>query len=343
MKMKTALLCGLAGGLLVSASASADVGAFYKDKTINLIISTGVGGGYDTTARVVARYMPKYLPGSPNIIPRNMPGAGNMLAANHMYNVAASDGTTIGTLAQAVFTLQPLQAPGVKFDASKFFYLGSASVDNSTIYAWHTAGVKSINDVFQKELLLGATGVGSGSTVYPIVMNNLLGTKFKIVAGYKTSQEIDLAMERGEVQGRAGNNFQSLKANRPEWIPEKKVVFLAQIGLERDSDFPDVPLLTELAKTEEQRQIFKMFSIPVAIGRPFLTTPNVPQDRANALRNAFERVMSDPDFLSESSKANLDIKPTSGIELTRIVLDLINTPPDIVAKAKIAGDDTGLK
>jgi len=343
MKIKTALLCGLASGLFVSASASADVGAFYKDKTINLIISTGVGGGYDTTARVVGRYLPKYLPGNPTIIPRNMPGAGNMLATNHLYNVAPTDGTTIATLAQAVFMLQPLQAPGVKFDASKFFYLGSASVDNSTIYAWHTAGMKSINDVFEKELLLGATGVGSGSTVYPIVMNNLLGTKFKIVAGYKTSQEIDLAMERGEVQGRAGNNFQSLKANRPEWIQEKKVVFLAQIGLERDSDFPDVPLLTELAKNEEQRQIFKMYSIPVAIGRPFLTTPNVPQDRANALRHAFERVMSDPDFLSESSKANLDIKPTSGSDLTRIVLDLINTPPDIVAKAKIAGDDKGLK
>ena len=333
----------LASWLAAPQLAAADVAEFYKDKTVSLIISTGSGGGYDTTARFVARHLPKYLPGAPTIVAKNMPGAGNVLAANYMYNIAPRDGTNIATLAQAVFLLQPLDGQGVKFDAGKFYYLGSASVDNSTIYAWHTAGVTSIDDVLKKELLLGATGVGSGSTVYPLIMNNLLGTKFKIIAGYKTSQEVDLAMSRGEVEGRAGNNFQSLNANRPDWIAEKKVIFLTQVGLERDSDYPDVPLLTELAKNEEQRRIFMMFSAPVAIGRPFLTTPDVPQERAEALRSAFESVMKDPVFIAEGKKASLDIKPTSGARLAEIVADLINTPPDIVARAKAVSDESSLQ
>ena len=281
-------------------------------------------------------------PGAPTIVPKNMPGAGNVLAANYMYNVAPRDGLTIATFAQAVFLLQPLEGQGVKFDASKFYYLGSASVDNSTVYAWHTAGVKTIEDLYKKEVLLGATGVGSGTTVYPVLMNNLLGTKFKIVAGYKTSPEVDLAMSRGEVEGRAGNNFQSLKANHPDWLTEKKIVFLVQIGLERDSEYPDVPLLTELAKNEEQRKIFSMYSAPVAIGRPFLTTPGVPPDRAQALRDAFAAVMADPNFIAEGNKASLDIKPVSGERLAKIVDDLINTPADVVAKAKVVGDDSNL-
>lgn len=325
-----------------SAASAADVGDFYKDKTISLIISTGSGGGYDTTARSVARHMPKHLPGSPTIVPRNMPGAGNVIAANHMYNVAPRDGLTIATLAQAVFLLQPLKKSGIKFDASKFYYLGSSTVDNSTIYAWHTAGVKSIEDVFEKELLLGATGVGSGTTVYPVLINNLLGTKFKLVAGYKDTRAVDLAMARGEVQGRAGNNFQSLKANHPDWVAEKKVVILLQIGLDRDPDYPDVPLLTELAKNEEQRQIFTMYSAPVAIGRPFLTTPDVPPERAQALRDAFAATMADPEFLAEGERLKLDVRPISGARLTEIVAELINTPPEIVEKAKVAGDDSRL-
>jgi tripartite-type tricarboxylate transporter receptor subunit TctC len=309
---------------------------FYKDKTISLIISTGVGGGYDTTARALARYMPRHLPGSPIIVPKNMPGAGNVLAANYMANVAPKDGTSIAVIAQAAFLLQPLGEPGVKFDAKAFYYLGSASVDNSTIYTWHTTGVKKIEDVYQKELIVGATGVGSGTTVYPILMNNLLGTKFKIVAGYQASRDVDLAMARGEVGGRAGNNFQSVKANHPDWIRDKELIFITQIGLKRDPEFPDVPLLTELARNDEQRSIFKMFSVPVAIGRPFLTTPGVPPERAAALRKAFEDTMKDPAFLAEGKKSALDISPESGEALTEIVRDLIDTPPDIVAKAKQA-------
>jgi tripartite-type tricarboxylate transporter receptor subunit TctC len=342
--MRRTVISFLAAATIASSApiAKANTGDFYKDKTVSLIISTGSGGGYDTTARIVARYLPKYLPGAPSIVPKNMPGAGNVLAANYMYNLAPRDGLTLATLAQTVFLLQPLGGQGVKFDASKFYYLGSASVDNSTIYVWHTAGIRSIEDATQKEVLFGATGVGSGSTVYPLLMNNLLGTKIRIIAGYKTSQDIDLAMERGEVQGRAGNNFQSLKANRSDWLTGKKLVFMAQVGLQRDSEYPDLPLLTEFARTEEQRQIIAMFSAPIAIGRPFLTTPDVPADRASALRDAFAKVMADPDFIAEAQKASLDIKPVSGERLTKIVDDLIATPPAVVARAKAVSDESAI-
>lgn len=329
-------------GTMTTGVTAEDIGDFYKDKTISMIISTGAGGGYDTTARLVARHMPKYLRGSPTIVPRNMPGGGNVIAANYVYNVAPRDGLTIATLSQTVFVLQPLNRQGVKFDATKFYYLGSATVDNSTIYAWHTAGIKTIDDVFKSELMLGATGVGSGTTVYPVLMNNLFGTKFKIITGYRTSSEVDLAMSRGEVQGRAGNNFQSLKANHPDWLAEKKVLVLLQIGLERDPEFPTVPLLTELAKTEEQRQILTMYSAPIAIGRPFLTTPDVSLERAQALRAAFAATMADPAFIEEGKRLKVDVKPTSGARLTDIISDLINTPPDVVTKAKVAGDDSPL-
>ncbi len=323
--------------MLGCASALADaVADFYKDKTVTLIVSTGVGGGYDVTARAVARYLPKYIPGNPTVVLKNMPGAGNLLATNFMNDVAARDGTFIATIAQATFLLQPLGDPGVRFDARSFNYLGSASADNSSIYAWHTTGIKTIADVYQKELLVGATGVGSGTTVYPIIMNNLLGTKFKIVAGYRTSREVDLAMARGEVGGRAGNNFQSLKSSHPDWVRDGKVVFLMQIGFERNREFPHVPLLVELAKNDMQRQIFKMFSAPIAIGRPFLTTPGVPPERVAALRKGFEDVMKDPQFLAEGIKLDLDINPTPGWQLTNIVSDLINTAPEVVAEAKKA-------
>lgn len=333
-------LCLVACAVLAAEPLCAQpVADFYRDKTVNLIVSTGAGGGYDATARAVARYLPKYIPGNPAVVVKNMPGAGNVLAANFLFNLAARDGTFVGTIGQAAFLLQPLGDPGVKFDAKQFYYLGSASADNSTIYAWHATGIRSIADVYQRELLLGATGVGSGTAVYPIVMNNLLGTKFKVVAGYRTSLEVDLAMARGEVGGRAGNNFQSLKKSHPDWVRDGKVVFLNQVGLERNREFADVPLLTELAKTDVQRQVFAMLSAPVAIGRPFLTTPGVPAERAAALRKAFDEVMRDPQFLAEGLKLALDIDPTSGERLAKIVADLVDTPPDIVAQAKAAARD----
>lgn len=343
MRWNVPIKC-VAGGIaaLLAAPASADpVTEFYTGKSMSLVISTGVGGGYDRNGRLVARHITRYIPGNPSIVPKNMPGGGNVLAMNYMYNVAPKDGSAIATVAQPVFLLQPLGRKGVRFDARKFGYLGSSNVNNTTIYAWHTAGFSKIEEVFERELVLGATGVGSGTAVFPIMMNKLLGTKFKLVMGYHTAPDVDLAVARGEVQARAGNNFESVMSSRPDWIKEKKIVFLLQFGLERDKGWPDVPLLTDIAKTEEQRQVFKFYSSVIAIGRPFLTTPEVPADRLQALQKAFDETHRDPQFIKEAEKQKLGVNPTSGEMLLQIVTDLVNTPANIVDIAKTASGDDG--
>ncbi len=343
--MRTSLRIALIGGCLTATAAAPalaeSVADFYRGKSITMVISTGVGGGYDRNGRMIARHMIRYIPGNPSIVPKNMPGAGNVRAMNHMYNIAPKDGTAIATVAQPVFLLQPLGRKGIRFDARKFGYLGSSNVNNTTIYAWHTAGFTNIQQVFEKELILGATGAGSGTAVFPIMMNKLLGTKFKLVMGYHAAGDVDLAAARGEVQGRAGNNFESIMSSHPDWVRDKKIIFLLQFGLERDKGWPDVPLLTEIAKTDEQRQVFKFYSSVIAIGRPFLTTPDVPADRLKALQTAFDSAMKDPKLLAEAKRQKLGINPTSGAKLLEIVTDLVNTPANIVAIAKTASGDDG--
>jgi len=343
--MTTIVRLALASVCLAAAAdlpARADpVAEFYKDKTVTMVISTGVGGGYDRNARLVARHLTRFIPGNPTIIPKNMPGAGNVLAMNFMYNVAPKDGSAIAAVAQPVFLLQPLGTKGVQFDARHFGYLGSSNVNNTTLYAWHTAGFSKIEEVFERELILGGTGAGSGTAVFPIMMNNLLGTKFKLVMGYNTAPDVDLAVARGEVQARAGNNFESVMSSNPDWIRDKKIVFLLQFGLERDPGWPDVPLLTEIAKTEEQREVFKFYSAVIAIGRPFFTTPNVPPERLRALQAAFDATHNDPKFLEESSKQKLGVRLTTGPQLHKIVEDLVNTPPHIVSIARSAAGEDG--
>lgn len=343
--MKALLRGAVVGGCFIcgtSLPAIADpVSEFYKDKTITLVISTGVGGGYDRNGRLVARHITRFIPGNPTIVPKNMPGAGNVVAMNHMYNVAPRDGSTIATVAQPVFLLQPLGTKGVQFDARKFGYIGSSNVNNTTIYAWHTTGFSKIEEVFERELILGATGAGSGTAVFPIMMNRLMGTKFKLVMGYHTAPDVDLAVSRGEVHGRAGNNFESVMTSNPDWIRDKKIVFLLQFGLERDADWPDVPLLTEIAKTPEQREVFKFYSSVIAIGRPFLAPPDLPAERLQALQKAFDATHEDPQFLAEAEKQKLGVRPTAGPKLHQIVNDLVNTPAHIVEIAKSASGDGG--
>jgi tripartite-type tricarboxylate transporter receptor subunit TctC len=326
----------LAGSLALSGPASAQAD-FYKGKTIELIISTGVGGGLDTNARMVARHLSKHIPGNPTIVAKNMPGAGHVRAANYIYNNAPKDGTTIGTLIAAFVMAQLLnRTDAIQFDAAKMQWLASTSASNSTVYVNSNTGVKTVEDAKKKPILMGGTGAGSYTTLYPIVMNHVLGTQFKIVSGYNSTAEIGLAMERGEVQGRAGNNFNSLKSENPELLRDNKIAIIAQVGLERDPEFKSVPLLIDFAKNEEERKILTLFSADVVIGRPFLTAPGVPAERVEILRKAFEALTKDPDFLKDSAQANLDVQLVEGARIQKIVEDLVNTPPDIVAKAKIA-------
>ena len=327
----------LSAMLLLAPAPAAAQADFYKGKTMDLVISTGVGGGLDANARVVARHLADHIPGNPTIVPRNMPGAGHIRAANYVFSQAPKDGTVIATFIPVFVMAQVLdRSKSIQFDPANFNWLASTSSSNTTVYVWHTSGVKSLTDATRREVLMGGTGTGSYTIIYPTVMNSLLGARFKLVTGYQSTAEIGLAMERGEVQGRAGNNFNSLKAENAELLKTGKIVLITQIGLERDPEFPDLPLMTDFAKSDEDRQVLKLFSTDVVIGRPFVTSPGVPTERVALLRKAFDEMMTDPAYLEDSKKAALDVTPVAGAKVQAIVADLVHTPAEIVAKAKLA-------
>ena len=328
---RRAVLSGIGAALCVSAVRAAP--APFQWKSLTIITSTGPGGTYDLLARLVARHMPKYLPGNPTAIVQNMPGGGNVVATNHMYNNALKDGTVIAVINDAIPLHQVIDGRGVRFDADKFNWLGSPGDRNSVTFAWHTSGIKTIEDVMRREVALGGTGVGSSIVIYPTAMNKVLGTKFKIVLGYRSSSEVFLAMERGEIGARSVG-LTSVLAEYPDWISEKKINFLVQLGAKRDPMLPDVPLLTELAKTEEQRQILSLISSPTLLGQPYLAPPNVPADRVATLRAAFASTMRDPAFIADISRISYGAVPLSGEEVARLVHQTVTTPPDIVAKAR---------
>jgi tripartite-type tricarboxylate transporter receptor subunit TctC len=313
----------------------------FAGKTITIIVSTGAGGSYSHIAQAFSRNMPRYLPGKPAIIVKNMPGAGNVLATNFLYNIAPKDGTTIGVINNSIPLHQVLDGKGVKYDATKFNWLGSTGTYNSVAYVWHTAGIKTFKDVTEKEVILGGTGVGSSIVIYPIVMNNLLGAKFKIILGYKGTLDIDVAMERGEVQARTGS-YTALRDEHPDWLKDKKVNLIAQIGSVRDKELKDVPLMTELAKTDEHRRIIQLISSPISLGRPFLAPPGVPEETVAVLRKAFQATMRDPQFLKETAKIDLDVDPISGQDVAKVVEETITAPPAILKAAKAAMDARGI-
>jgi tripartite-type tricarboxylate transporter receptor subunit TctC len=335
MMRRRSLLCLLAALLTApahAAPASAPADG-YKWKTLTLVTSTGPGGTYDLIARLVARHMPKYLPGNPTIIIQNMPGAGNVLATNFLYTNAPKDGTTIGVINDAIPLHQVIDGRGVRYDADKFNWLGSPGDRNSVTFVWHTAGVKTIEDIKTKEIVLGGTGVASSIVMFPTAMNKVLGTKFKIVMGYRSSAEVFLAMERGEVQARSVG-LTSVLSEYPEWISEKKIVFVVQMGAKRDPLLPDVPLVTELAKTDEERQILRLISSPVLLGQPYLAPPGVPADRVAALRQAFGATMKDKAFLADAEKISYSVNALSGDDIARIVHETMTATPAVIAKAK---------
>jgi tripartite-type tricarboxylate transporter receptor subunit TctC len=332
-----ALLLVLALGLAPERALAQDsIADFYKGKTVTIVSSGGVGGPIDLACRMVARFLPKHIPGNPTIVVRNMPGGGHVLMSNFMYTQAAKDGTYIGGVVNSIPTHQVIDGRGVRFDAGKFIWLGSTGFANLMTMAWHTTGVRSIKDVFERELLTGATGVGSGTYIYTNAMNEILGTKFKMVMGYKDSASVDLAIERGEVQARGGMTLTGVKQERPQWITEKKVVMLVQTGAQKEAEYPDVPLMHELGRNDEERQILQLISSPASLGRPFFLPPEVPADRVAALRKAFAATMKDPEYIAEGKRVRLDMNPLSAERVTQLVNATVNAPPAIVAKARAA-------
>ncbi len=330
-----ALTLGLlaAGSFVGSAHAQSAVETFYKGKILDLYIGFTSGGTYDTYSRLVAQFMGDHIPGKPKIVPKQMVGAGSRAAATHIFNIAPKDGTQLATADQALAMQQVLNDPGIQFDANKFIWIGNPIADNNTMAAWTASGVTSIDEAKKREFVVGANGI-TASAQYPQAMNVLLGTKFKIITGYPGGTDINLAMQRGEVAIRGQNSWSSWKSQHMDWIKAKEITILVQIGLTKDKELPEVPLLMDLATAPDDRAALKLLSAPTAIGRPIFTTPGVPQERVEALRAAFNATMKDPAFLAAAAKANMDLNPVSGEELQRIVAELFATPPSAVQRLK---------
>jgi tripartite-type tricarboxylate transporter receptor subunit TctC len=317
------------------AARAAGVEEFYRGRSIPLIIGYSAGSGYDLYARLLGRFIGKYIPGNPAVIPQNMPGAGSLKAAMYMHNVAAKDGSVIATIGRSA-PLEPLLGEA-QFDGRSFTWLGSIASNSSLCVSWHTSAIKTWQDALTKPFALAGEGSGSDPDNFARILKNLFGANVKLVTGYPGGTEMNLAIERGEVDGRCGWSWDSIKSTRPNWLRERKINLLAVFSLQKAADIPDeVPLIGELATSDEQRQILRLHLAGQALGRPFFTSPGVPPERKAALRAAFAATMQDRDFIAETNKLGLEVNPASGTEIDRLLADIYATPKPVIEKAKQA-------
>jgi len=335
-KLRGLLLAGVLVFGITPALAD-PVADFYKSKQIRFIIRTTPGGDYDQYSRLFARYLGKYIPGNPSIIPVNMPGGGGITAANYMAQVAPRDGTVVGIVSQGLAADQALgMSPQLKADLREFNWIANVVYSNQLLVVWHTSPTKTIEDAKRRVTTIGTTGAGSASVQYPAFYNNVIGTKFKIVFGYPGGQHIDLAMERGEVEGRGTNPYSGWMASKPTWIPQKLIIPLIQAGLEKEPALPDVPLITEQQVKPEDKPLLHFMAQASTVGRPLATTPGVPAERVAALRAAFFATVKDPEFIAAAAHENLEIKPQTGDKLQEIIFGLLNAPADVRERMKVA-------
>lgn len=329
-KRAAAALCGL---LLCGAQAQAQgVADFYRGKSVDLYIGYSAGGGYDVYARLVARHLGKHIPGNPTVVPRNMEGAGSLRLVNWLYNIGSKEGLAIGAVSRGAAFDPLFGSPGAQFDAEKLNWIGSANNEVSVCAAWTTSGVATFEDMLQKPLLMGGSGGAADTDQFVHVINGVLGAKMKLIAGYPGGNEINMAMERGEVQGRCGWSWSSVISTHPQWLRDKKVNILVQLSLTKHADLPNVPLIMDLARNDEDRRVFGLVFARNVMGRPFVAPPNVPPERIEALRKAFMATMKDKDLLAEAEKTALEVNPVPGDEIQKIVIDAYKTPPAIVKR-----------
>ncbi|MDP2354626.1 MAG: tripartite tricarboxylate transporter substrate-binding protein [Beijerinckiaceae bacterium] len=315
--------------------------SFYKGKTINLVIGGTVGDGYDIYARLLGSYLTKHVPGNPRVIPQNLPGAGTLVAANYMYEVAPKDGTALGTVGGGTATGQLFKTPNFRIDPRRYNWIGSLNSEVGLVLAWHDQPFKKYQDILEREFVVGGGGPTSGTVIFPLVLNRVVGAKFKIIPGYKGTSDIALAMERGEVMGTGSYHYSSMIQSKPNWISEKQVVPLVQLSLIKHPLFPDVPNIPELAKTPEQAEILQLVFARQAMGRPFLLPPGASPEATRILRTAFNAILKDPEFLQETQKRKIDLTlPMTGEEIHALLDKLYATSPDVIEKA-IAASDTG--
>lgn len=322
---KTMLAATAATALLTGAAQA-------QEKPFNIYIGYSAGGGYDVYGRILARHIGRHLPGNPTVIANNMPGAGSMRMANWLYNVAPKDGNNIGIFARGIAFDGLLGNPGAQFEATKFNWIGSANDEVSVCVAWHTSGVTKFDEVLEKELVVGGTGGSADTDQFPKVFNSVLGAKMKVVAGYPGGNDINLAMERGEVQGRCGWSWSSVVSTQPGWLKDKKINVLVQLALEKHPELPHVPIITDFAKDDITRGVFKLVFARQVMGRPFAAPPGVPADRVAAIRKAFMETLKDKQLLAEAEKAQLEITPVSGEVVQKLVEDAYAMPPEVVKR-----------
>jgi tripartite-type tricarboxylate transporter receptor subunit TctC len=319
------------------ASARADsVADFYSGRTIDLEVGYSTGGGYDIYARMLARHMGRFIPGNPTIVPKNMPGAGSLRLANWLAQAAPRDGSTFGTIGRGTAFDPVLGQPGAQFTAGDLSWIGSMNQEVSICASWFDSGVNTFQDLESKELLVGAVSFNDDTGQFAKVLNTVLGTKMKIVAGYPGGNDVVLAMERGEVKGRCGWSWSSVVAARPTWIKEKKINVLVQLALAKHPDLPDVPLVTDLAKNPAQRQMLRMIFARQVMGRPFVAPPGLPPERLAALRKAFMDTVTDKEFLADAKKARLEINPADGAKVEALVKEIYATPTAVAQQAAAA-------
>ncbi len=323
---------------LTAATANADpVADFYKGKQIQVVVRTTVGGGYDSLSRLVARHIGRYVPGNPAAVVVNMPGGGGIQAANYMGTRAPQDGTVISIIGQGIPIDQALGLnKSLQTDMRKLEWIANLGGSNQVLAVWHTSKTKTLTDARNRETLIGTSGTGSISVQLPSLYNSVLATKLKLVIGYPGGAEIDLAMERGEIEGRGANPWADYKAAAPRLVTNKLIHIIVQVGLTKEPDLPEAPLFLEAATTSRGREIAEFMTKGVAVGRPLATTPNVPAERIAALRAAIKSLVVDAEFLKDAERINTEVRYSSGEALAKMITDLIDTPGDIRERVKIA-------
>jgi tripartite-type tricarboxylate transporter receptor subunit TctC len=317
---------------LTLAAAADPVADFYRGKTVRVLVGVGAGGDYDVHARLLARHLGKHIPGNPAVIPENMTGAGGLKMANFLYELAPRDGTQIGVIGNYFPALQAAGGRGVSFDSDRFGWLGSLTRESQTMAVWHTTGVKTIEDARRREIVAGASARGAITYSFPAMMNTFFGTRFRIVTGYSGGNDINLAMERGEVEART-NSWQSWKVNRAAWLREGKIAIIGYGG-HRSYELRDVPMIEDIAANDEDRQVLRLLTLGPTLGRPFAVPPDVPNERIVALRAAFAATARDPDLLAEAANAGMELEPVGGEAIQALVANVLRTPRTTAERAK---------
>jgi tripartite-type tricarboxylate transporter receptor subunit TctC len=328
-------VAALTAALLVLPNEDAFSQVDFNGKTIKLYIGTGPGGGYDTYGRLVAKHIGRHIAGSPSVVPQNLPGASSLTLTNFLFNNAPRDGTAMGIINQAMPTEQYLDIGNTNYDSKRFNWIGRVTSAVEMAIVWHTAPINSIEDVRHRETLMGGTGPTSGTVFGPYLLNNLAGMKFKVISGFNGTNEIALAMQRGEVEGSA-TPLESLTSYRADWVRERKIKILVQYTAVRDPEVADIPTMVELGRTEEDRQILGYYASSADVGRSIVAPPGIPADTVTALRRAFDTMLADPVFLEDVKKMGIQLKPLPGEHLQEIIMQVANFPQSLIKKARQA-------